>query len=349
LKPALPDLTKGILRADSVPALVKTAQALTGLWLASASEHSAEMVGQQMADAADAMTRQLLLLGEREFGPPPVGYTWIAFGSQGRRELMLNSDQDNALVLADDYQAPVHGEYFAQLAEHVCHGLADCGFILCPGDMMASNPAWRLRASQWQTIFTDWITACSPQNARLASNFFDLRCIYGQAALLNPLYEKIATLCPKNDSLLMHWIANSAASPAALGIFRRFIVPHSGEHTGQIDLKRLGIIPVVDLARIHSLAAGQHACGTLDRLAIAAGKRWLSLQGAQELTAAYRFVLALRMRQQRLSLMQGMTADNFVDPTQLTAGEQERLRSSFQLIALQQKALLQNYPYLPGH
>lgn len=331
--------------APTTQALARLAEALPGFWLAGTQDQPAETGGWIVSDAADALTRRLLQLAMAELGPAPVAHAWIAYGSQGRRELTLNSDQDNALVLAEDYREAQHGPYFEQLAARVCEGLAACGFILCPGNMMASNPAWRLRSSDWQQHFQDWIVASDRHQARLAGNFFDLRCIDGDARLLAPLFDTLASLCPRHDSLLAHWVANANAAPPTLGLFRRFIL----DEDGRLDLKHAAIIPLVDLARIHSLAAGiVGTTSTLARLKAAAGKRWLSTQGASELSASWRFLSELRVGQQREALMHKQTPDNRIDPARLTPREQEKLRESLQLIAIHQQALLLAYPHMPG-
>ncbi len=331
--------------APTPQALARLAEALGGLWLAAAQDGTAESAAGLVSDAADALTRRLLQLAQAELGPPPVAYAWIAYGSQGRRELTLNSDQDNALVFAEDYRENRHGAYFAELAGRVCSGLADYGFILCPGNMMASNPAWRLRSSDWAQHFHDWIVASDRHKARLAGNFFDLRGIDGDARLLSPLFATLAELCPRHDSLLAHWVANANVAPSALGMFRRFIVDDSG----RLDLKHAATIPLVELARIHSLAAGfVHTSSTLPRLLAAAGKRWLSEAGAHDLAGSWAFIGELRVRQQRQALMRGEAPDNHIDPSALSPETQEKLRQTLQLIALHQRALLQIYPHMPS-
>lgn len=321
----------------------RLAAALGGLWLAAAHEHAPAALGILVSDVADSIARRLLRLAEERLGPPPVAYAWIAHGSQGRRELTLNSDQDNALVLDDRFEPAAHDDYFAALGNAVCDGLAACGFCHCPGAMMASNRRWRRRQSDWCADFADWITACDPQKARLAGNFFDLRSIHGNDELIAPLTSTIRTQCPGHDSLLAHWVANANSGPPVLGMFRRF----STDANGLLDLKRTAIIPIVELARIHCLASGTDTCGTQPRLALAAGRRWLSTAGATELGEAWCWALGLRVHQQRLALMNGKPASNLLDPTTLTAGEQEKLRDLLGLIALHRQVLLQIYPHMP--
>ena len=43
--------------------------------------------------ANDALIKRLVTLAEQELGPPPTEYAWIVFGSEGRSEQMLLTDQ----------------------------------------------------------------------------------------------------------------------------------------------------------------------------------------------------------------------------------------------------------------
>ncbi len=295
-----------------------------------------------------ALTGRLLTLAETRRGPPPVPYAWIAYGSQGRHELTLNSDQDNALILADGFDASHHGAYFAQLARDVCDGLAACGLMHCPGEMMASNPRWRQPLAGWSRLFSDWIEHTDRQKARLASNLFDFRVVHGDEQLGRPLRRQIARNCPRHDTLFVHLVANACSTPPPLGFFRQLVVIREGEHEGDLDIKRHGLLPIVDLARIHALAAGVRETGTLPRLRAAAAGKLLSRDGAETLGAAFEFLLALRTRHQKEQLSRGLRADNFLAPATLSAGDRQSLRDVFLAIARQQKALQLAFPHPPA-
>ena len=98
----------------------------------------------------DAITQRLLAIAEAECGPPPVPYAWLALGSQARREQTAHSDQDNALVLADDVDLSAHDDYFRSLAQFVSDGLNACGYDYCPGEVMATTDRWRQPLAQWR-------------------------------------------------------------------------------------------------------------------------------------------------------------------------------------------------------
>jgi CBS domain-containing protein len=341
-------LADRIRRADDLGALAALAGELPELWLNLARRgEGAPILGRIVSGIADAIAGRLLHLAEQRLGPPPVAYAWIAYGSQGRQELTLHSDQDNALILDDEYSAQQHGDYFTQLANDVCDGLAACGFSHCPGAMMASNPAWRLPVAGWQATFTDWISRTDAQKGRLASNLFDFRVVSGEAALAKPLRALIGNLAPRHETLFTHLVGNSCASPPPLGFFRQLVVTGSGEHEGELDIKRHGILPIVDLARIHALAAGIGEVGTLARLRGAAGSAQLSRDGADTLISAFEFLLALRNRHQVEQLLAGTSADNYVAPDRLSAADRRHLRDVFLAVATQQKALLHAFPHGP--
>jgi CBS domain-containing protein len=339
-------LADRIRRAADLGELARLAGELPELWLNLARRgEGAPILGRIVSGIADTIAGRLLQLAEQRLGAPPVAYAWIAYGSQGRQELTLHSDQDNALILADDFDATQHGDYFARLASNVCDGLAACGFIHCPGGMMASTPAWRQTVAGWQATFTDWIGHTDAQKARLASNLFDFRVVSGDPALAKPLRELIVSLAPRHETLFTHLAANACSAPPPLGFFRQLVVTGSGEHEGELDIKRHGILPIVDLARIHALAAGIGETGTLARLRAAAGSAHLSRDGAETLISASEFLLALRTRHQVEQLLRGGRPDNYVAPQRLNATDRRHLRDVFLAVATQQKALLHAWPH----
>ncbi len=308
-----------------------------------ASNINSYHLGWTLAAIADTVTRQIITLTERELGPPPVAYCWVASGSLARRELGVGSDQDNALLLDNNYDEKQHGDYFRRFSEQVTDGLARCGFPLCPGDMMARTPRWRRSISQWQELFREWIENPDPKAMMLASNFFDLRAIAGERELFEQLQQDILGRASKNRIFIAHLASNALQHRPPLGFFRNFLLEHGGEHAHAFDLKLRGTIPIVDIARLQALAAGLPQVNTLDRLKACAQASAISPQGAEDLSQAYEFINTLRLRHQSECIQAGEEPDNHLDPATLSALDRDHLKECFALIAEFQKTLQMRY------
>ncbi len=303
---------------------------------------TADHVGQAITAITDAITLRLLELAEAELGPPPVPYSWMVGGSQARREQSSYTDQDNALLIAD-HMKPEDDAYFAALASFVNDGLNACGYIYCPGDVMARNPKWRQTLRIWKKYFNTWIERPEPMSLMLASVFFDLRPIYDPEGLFQEIHEQVLELSRANRIFIAYMASNALKHRPPLGFFRNFVLIHGGDHDQTFDLKHRGTVPIIDLARVYALAAGVAETNTLERLRATAEKGGLSREGAVNLSDALEFIGTLRMRHQAGQMRRGEKADNFLSPDELSPLERGHLKDAFLLINTLQEALGQRY------
>lgn len=303
---------------------------------------TAGQVGQAVSAVTDAITVRLLELAEAKLGPPPVPYAWMAGGSQARREQSAHSDQDNALLIAD-HAKPEDDAYFAALAKFVNDGLNACGYYYCPGEVMASNPKWRQPLRLWRKYFTLWIQRPEPMALMLSSVFFDLRAIHDPEGLVQELREHVLDLSRANRIFISFMVANALKSRPPLGFFRNFVLISGGEHDRTFDIKRRGIVPVVDLGRVFALSAAILQVNTIERLKAAADAKALSRDGAANLIDALEFIGTLRMQHQVRQLRQGQKADNYLSPNDFSHLERGYLKDAFSLINTMQESLGQRY------
>lgn len=299
-----------------------------------------EVVTRLVTDVADAATRRLLLLAEAELGPPPVPYLWLACGSQGRREQTGVSDQDNCLFL-DDRASPEHDRYFARLAEIVCRGLDRAGYVLCPGEMMATNPRWRQPVRVWRRYFAGWIATPDPMAQMLASVMFDLRPVGGEAALHEGLQADTLAAARRNSIFVAHMVSNSLKHAPPLGLLRGIATLRSGEHRDRVDLKMNGVVPVVDLGRIYALRGEIAAVNTRARLEAARAAGVVSQAGGRDLVDAYDLIAQTRLEHQARQVREGRRPDNFLAPATLSAFERSHLRDAFVVVRAMQSAATQ--------
>ena len=305
---------------------------------------SAEEVTGLLTVAADSLARRLITLAEEQLGPPPVPYAFVVLGSQGRRGMGLASDQDNALILDDSYDPDLHGDYFKNLADYVCTGLDSAGQVLCPGDMMAMNPDWRMTVTQWTNTFHTWITAPEPEALLHAQTFFDMRAIHGALELVDNVHTTAVNMATHSGRLHAHLATLAARREPPLGFFRGFVVDRSGDYANTLDVKKGGTAAIVQMARLYALSAGIDAVGTRLRLQSAASAGAVSERGAEDLIDAFDFLTTIALRQHAEQLRRGQKPNYHIDPKELGKLDREHLRDAFQIIKGMQSALSTQYP-----
>jgi CBS domain-containing protein len=308
-----------------------------------AAEASAYNTGHIVTAIADAITSRLLQLGEAQLGPAPVDYVWVAAGSQARNEQTAKSDQDNCLVMDDAYDEAQHGAYFKALADFVCSGLDACGYVYCPGEMMAQTDQWRQPRRRWLAYFTEWTSQPDPTALMLTCVFFDMRLIHGNAELLDGLRRSVLQQTRGNTIFLAHMVGNALLRQPPLGMFKGISTIRSGEHKGTIDLKHHGVVPIVDLARVCALASGDNAVNTHDRLIAAAASGGLSERTSRDLQDALEFLAYLRIQHQARQMAAGQTPDNHVNPDDLSNFERHQLKDAFLVVQTVQSVMGQRY------
>lgn len=297
-----------------------------------------EVVTRLITDIADTVTRRLLAMAEAGLGPAPVPFLWLACGSQGRQEQTGVSDQDNCLMI-DDAATPADMEYFAALAKIVCDGLNACGYIYCPGDMMATNPQWCQPMQVWREYFRKWVATPDPTAQMLASVMFDLRPIGGTASLFADLQAEVLEMAARNSIFVAHMVQNSLKHTPPLGLLRGFATIRSGEYKNHIDMKHNGVVPVTDLGRVYALIAQSPAVNTRARLEAAAEAAVISASGARDLIDAYDLIAETRLDHQARLVKQGRKPDNFISPSDLSDFERSHLRDAFVVVRTMQSAV----------
>lgn len=303
-----------------------------------ARDARAEEVGKVVTTVTDAITRQLITQAIKLYGEPPVSFVWLGFGSQGRQEQSAKSDQDNGLLISNDYK-PEHAGYFRDLAHYVCDGLNECGYVYCPGDVMATNDRWRQPLRDWQACFFEWIDQPASKALMHASIFFDMRAVYGSEFLLKRLKSKILRASHDNSIFLACMVHNALQNSPPLSFFRQFVVERNGEHKNAFDMKLRGIMPITDIARIYALAAGIGEINTLRRLEAAATAKLLSLKDARDLCDAYEYIAHLRLMHQGNRMQAGLKVDNYLSPDEVSGLLKHQLRDAFDVVTRAQSAL----------
>jgi len=333
------DLIRAASAADSPAALAAITARLPAMLahlVAAHAEH--EVTTRLLTDVADAATRRLIALAETRLGPAPVPWVWLACGSQGRQEQTGVTDQDNALMICDSASDADMG-WFAQMAVLVCQGLADCGYVLCPGQMMAMTPRWRLRQSAWRACFQGWVMQPDPQAVMLSAVMFDLRAVAGDDRLFTALQAEALAMAADSPAFVAQMLHLGLGHAPPLGLLRGIATQRSGAHRNQIDLKMSGVVPVVDLARVYALLGRIGQANSRERIEAAGALGVISAQGARDLTEAYDLIAETRLAHQARLIREGQPPDNWLSPHDLSDFERSHLREAFLVVRSMQSAL----------
>ncbi len=280
---------------------------------------AAVQIGQIVSSLNDALVKRLVGLAEQALGQPPTPFAWIVFGSEGRLEQALLTDQDNALVYAEDSQEAQ--SYFAALSKRVVDGLIQVGFPPCPGGFMATQ--WCRPLDEWRRHFAAWMRAPEPQALLDAAIFFDFRAVAG-ALSLEPL-EEILAGAGAERVFIAHLVHAALALNPPLGFFNRIRAEN-----GAVDIKKSGIRPIVGLARAGALAAGSRERSTLERLATAGTSGAVfNKEDALMLAETFQFLMQIRLCQQLQAVQAKEPPDHKVRLDALSALERRHLKEAF--------------------
>ena len=194
-----------------------------------------------ISEINDSVTIRIIELSLKKMdSPPPVKFSWLALGSQGRKEQLLYTDQDNALIFedTDDKQYLKAKKYFLKLAGHVTKSLHKVGYEYCPAEMMASNPEWCMSLSEWKNKFNDWIINVDDKAILLSSIFFDYNTVYGEVNLAKELSKSIFNTLNERTLIYTFLGKEAIASPSPLGFFKQFLVENNGDRKDSFNIKK---------------------------------------------------------------------------------------------------------------
>lgn len=276
---------------------------------------------------SDTVLHQAIRLVTARLGPPPAAFAFMVLGSSGRHEQTLKTDQDNAIVFEDVPQAREGQvrEYFQAFGQEVCALLASCGYALCTGKIMASNPDWCHPLARWQANFERWITTSEAEDLLHTKIFFDFRAAAGEARLVEALRPSLHAALEAEPRFFFLLARNVLLFQPPLGLFGNFLFDASVTDRQVFDLKGVMAL-IVDFARIYALKHRLPLTNTHERLEALTEAGVLSRTSAAEMRQAYDFLMTLRLSSQVRALAEGRPPDNWLEPHSLTSMDQKLLK-----------------------
>jgi CBS domain-containing protein len=336
------NLSEEIRSAPDLAALRQAAEEIRRLARGMLAQGTgAETLTHFVSTLNDVLTSRIIEMVLDQCEVPDVRWCWIALGSEGRLEQTFSTDQDNGIIFFADRtsDAPELRERFLPFARRVNEMLDACGFPLCQGKIMASNPEWCLSLGEWERKFAHWIDSPEPQALLSASIFFDFRALYGDQDLADRLRQWLLDAVDASPVFLRHMAQNAVSVRPPLGVIRDFVFDDSREFPRTLELKKYGARIFIDAARIMSLAHHVDETSTAQRLrAISEHARFASDDLAAMVDGFY-FIQLLRLRRQAGG---DAREPNRIDPAALNELDRQILKEAFkQAKKLQQRLALE--------
>lgn len=291
------NISAAIYGAHDLQALVRAAEHIRQY---SKNLLSQGVVGQRLTGLVsylnDLLTQRLISITAVEFNIDPDTFCWLALGSEGREEQTIATDQDNALILSDEV-SDAAVQYYLPFARQVNEGLNKCGYPLCLGNVMASNPKYCRRQSEWIKRCAGWIEAGSPQDLLDSSIFFDFRALSGNANLAQAVSDYVSMAAAVTPRFVALLATNAMNWKVPLSMFGGLA---STEVNGKqvLDFKLNGTALVVDFARIYALANNITVRNTKERLEAISRLPRFGQTKAEDWVSTFEFLQTMRLKAQ---------------------------------------------------
>ena len=289
----------------------------------------------------DQLTIRLLTLIATELAISPDTFCWLSFGSEGRHEQTIATDQDNGILFV---AGKIEQDHLLAFADRTNQALAAIGFPLCKGNIMARNPQWCLNYGQWEERFSGWIDRGDPAALLNASIFFDFRPLFGISDLAIRLRSDVIARARGNPRFLKQMADNALRirPPSGIGLIESMF----GNRPAQVDLKMNGTVPFVDAARIWAYNAGLNETNTSERFARLSELGRLPDSDARGWIAAFEYFQLMRLRQQHRVAQDAASVPNpnLIDLAQLSPLDRRVINEAFRQTRKLQQRLQLDFP-----
>jgi CBS domain-containing protein len=276
----------------------------------------------------DGFTQRIIALMETLEGITlPTRAAYLALGSEGRGEQTLRTDQDSALVYADD-MSPTELDDCNRFANRLVDALEFVGIPRCPGNTMASNPQWQHSLSEWQQKLEQWISVPTGENMVNFGMFQDFRTIHGDPSLEKSLHSFVHKTTRTNTLFFPYVARNIVRFPAPLSMFGRIKVERKGANRGKVDLKKSGIFAITEGASLLALEHDIDMGTTWDKLEKLEQIGVLSARSCAIFSESFTQLVDLRLRRQLKDLAEGKAPGNAIDPLRLPEKTKNQLREA---------------------
>lgn len=299
-----------------------------------------EFIISSISQVAHEITRRISELIYLEIGEPPVDFSFVTLGSEGRREQTLVTDQDNAIIYedVDDSRNSEVEFYFARFAERMNYMLDAIGYDYCKGGIMAKNPKWNKPLKVWKQYFKEWIINPEPQHLLEIAIFFDMKHSIGSSKILDELFKYVNSILKENPGFFNFMARVGMTYKTQLSFFGKIQTEAIEEHSKTVNVKN-AIRVIVNLVRLYAMKNGLSETNTIRRLKQLYELNVFSGQFYKDIVFSYEFLTILQLKTQVNSILQQSNPANYIDLSSLSSIEINLLKNVFSQVSIFQSKL----------
>ncbi len=261
-----------------------------------------------------------------------IPHALIIMGSGGRREMALDPDQDNGFIISDKI-TDIEREYLNEFGKMLVENLAYVGYEKCEGNIMVTNPDMSKTLSQWKKDISEWIDNPGKWGVRWSSILFDFDCLVGDEKLVWDLREFILKKISLRPAFLMQILQSDSNKAVPISLFGGFVTEKKGKYKGCFNLKRTGLMFIIDIARVFSLYKGISDLNTKSRLKHLERLNVLSEETVQNVLEAYEVMTNIILTHQIEQAKNNEELNKFINPKKLSVYKQEKLKESLKTVS----------------
>ena len=251
----------------------------------------------------------------------------FVMGSEGRGEQLLKTDQDNGLILRDDFDAP---DDLEAICQRFSQALRDFGYPECPGQIMLSNPQWRKRVSEFGQMTRQWLLLPTGDSLMNLAIFMDAHTVCGDNRLLDQVRSGLVTLATDNDAVMRRFAAAIDSFGSSTGWWNRLL--GLGDSEQQLNIKKEGIFPLVHGVRSLALANRLAEVSTPDRITALISSGHLSAEMGGDLTDSLYFFMSLRLKAGLAELDTGRAVTGAIEVARLSSLDRDLLKDTLGVV-----------------
>ncbi len=294
----------------------------------------------------DRLIKKILEIAKERIGASPLPFCWVVFGSEGRKEQVFKTEQNNALIYEDPSSpkmAEIAHEYFSKLTLFVINALINCGYPLSLNNLVASNPEFCKSFSEWGKYLSNILDKPFLKGESNPAIFFDSRAVYGDSKLLDSLKTFMFSKVKKEKTFFENMAAMAIRNKPPAGLLKASVIDKNGIREDKLDLKSRALNPVIEIVRLFAIEKEIKETSTIERINSLREKHSLVNKYADELLHSFEFIMLLIIKHQFEQSKFQKEINSLIDPDELSGLEKRIAKEIFQFISKLQKIISELY------